>query len=126
MSDVSEKSEEDKAKELAGEGRWNTARQLNPNRRIYAVDSPAGVLILGVPPRGLYLAYRVQTQSDDAATKAGSIDALLTACAVDPVAVEYTNQGGLLHQCPGLCGNGDVYITLQKCAGVIKEDFAKK
>lgn len=105
--------------------RMNRARGLHPKRRLYIVESPAGTLIVGTPKRGEYHAYIALRQSDNAADKAKANDQLLIACAVDPTPAEYVAVDGILDQYPGL-PQGEVYFTLQKAAGTIKEDYAKK
>jgi hypothetical protein len=123
MSDSTEPTQDDKAKEL--EMRMNRARGLHPKRRLYVAETPAGTLILGTPKRGEYHAYLALRQSDNAADKAKANDQLLVACAIDPAPAEYVAPDGILDQFPGL-PQGELYITLQKAAGTIKEDFEKK
>lgn len=125
MIDASEMPEEGKAKEDV-DARLNRAKAVNPKRRLYVVDSPAGVIILGTPPRGMYLAYRAMASGEDKADAAKANDFLLTSCAVDPVAEEYTRPDGLLEQYPALAGSGDIYIAMSKATGLIKEERAKK
>jgi len=61
------------------------ARLKFPNRkRLYAVDTPAGVLVLGVPPRQKVDAYLALAVSDEKSEKAQASKTLLLACAVDP------------------------------------------
>jgi hypothetical protein len=103
--------------------RLEAAQAANPGKRLYVVDSPAGVLILGRPSRANYLLYLAMAMSDDATEKVNARETILKACAVDPPVEAY---GALLEEYPGLPGNPDVLAAISKAAGVAKDTLAKK
>ena len=103
--------------------RLEVAQAQNPKRRLYAVDSPAGVLILGTPSRANYMLYLAMAMGDEPSEKVQARETILKACAVDPPPEAY---GAILEDYPGLPGNADVLAAISKAAGVAKDTLAKK
>ena len=103
--------------------RLEAAQAINPKRRLYVVDSPAGILILGAPSRANYLLYLAMAMSDEASEKVQARESILKACAVDPPLEAYAQ---ILDDYPGLPGNEEVQAAIAKAAGVAKDTIAKK
>ena len=103
--------------------RLESAQAINPKRRLYVVDSPAGVLILGTPSRANYMLYLAMAMSDEASEKVNARETILKACAVDPPVEAYAQ---ILDEYPGLPGNTEVMSAISKAAGVAKDTIAKK
>lgn len=99
------------------------ARQTNPRRRMVAVSSPAGILILGQPNKAGFLAYKALSMSEAPSEKATAADVLLIACAVDP---EPKQMKELLDDYVALATNNDVQIGIAKLIGTIRDDDKKK
>lgn len=103
--------------------RLEAAQAANPRRRLYVIDSPAGVLILGTPSRANYMLYLTMAMSDEPSEKVAARETILKACAVDPSPEAY---GAILEDFPGLPGNPDILAAIGKAAGVAKDTLAKK
>jgi hypothetical protein len=101
----------------------SAARAAHPKRRLYACDSPAGILVLGSPNKASYAAYRTLVLSDEPIDKANAANTLLIACAVDP---DPRGMALLLEDYVALAQNADVVTAIAKAIGSIKDDTAKK
>lgn len=124
MSDDSRAGDADDASEQNTiEQRLTKLRSTNPKRRLYVADSPAGLLIFGVPKLSDYELYLTLALSDEAADKVTARKTLVKACAVDPTPVELD---ALFSEYPALAGNAEVQSACAKATGIIKDDTAKK
>ena len=103
--------------------RLEAAQLAHPKRRLYVVDSPAGLLILGTPSRANYLLYLSMAMSEEASEKVAARETILKACAVDPPPEAYSS---ILEDFPGLPGNTEVLAAIGKAAGVSKDTLVKK
>lgn len=118
--DTTEAPAEKSALDLALED----AQAKFPKRRLYAVDSPAGILILGNPAKAQYQFYVACLYSDEAAEKAKATDVLLLACAVVPDSKSLKTM--IDGDYAGLSRNPDVIRTCALAAGITKDAEAKK
>lgn len=103
------------------------ARAKYPNRkRLIGVDTPAGILVLGVPDAIRYEAALAMGFSDDKAEKAIAQKMLLLACAVAPSPDEVSH---LIHDpegFPGLYRFAAVINACSELSGASKAETAKK
>lgn len=114
---------EDSPKEPTVEERLAKLRSVNPKRRLYIADSPAGILIFGAPKPSDYEMYLTLALSDEAADKVTARKTLLRMCAADP---DLAGIEALLLEYPGLPGNTEVQNACAKSTGVVKGETAKK
>jgi hypothetical protein len=98
--------------------RLEAAKIKFPGKRLVAVDTAAGVLILRQPTRQEYLMYQSLQWGDDVAKKAGSFAELLRMTCVDP---EAGAMAALIEDWPGIASDPEVVEALKELAGSSKK-----
>lgn len=100
------------------QARIDAVRAANPGKRVTAIDTAAGVLVLVNPSRQQYIMFQTMQWSDDVARKATAYAELLRMCCKDPGADAMT---GILEEWPGLPNDGDVIEALKELTGSSKK-----
>jgi hypothetical protein len=98
-------------------------KSLYPGKRIKAVDTAAGVVIMRSPSRPEFAAFRMWQLDDDKSIAASASEKLMRQVVVLPDADTF---GLWLEEFPGISSDPDVGKTLRILLGMTKDTSEKK
>lgn len=103
------------------------ARARHPTRkRLYGIDTPVGILVLGVPRVQEYEIWQGLTVSEDKADNAKAPKVILLACAVEPTPAELAKRINDPEGYPGLPMYPPLRTLIHEITGAKKADTEKK
>jgi hypothetical protein len=102
--------------------RYETARAMNPDKRLRLVETAGGVIILRQPTVPEFRMWEEALYGDDAKQQASASRLLLQSICVDLDAAGFAQ---LLTDYPGITMDRGVLLEMRKVAGAAKESDLK-